>query len=78
MIETRFRAFAILRLLQIRRVTSRKKHLFIHAHRFLLVSFVVLIMKPLVVVQFYVIKPFYDIPEQLLNFITHFMIFSKL
>jgi hypothetical protein len=34
-------------------------------------------MKPLVVVQFYVIKPFYDIPEQLLNFITRFMIFSK-
>jgi len=54
-----------------------EKHLFIHAHRFLLVSFVVLIMKPLVVVQFYVIKPFYDIPEQLLNFITRFMIFSK-
>jgi hypothetical protein len=54
-----------------------KKNVFIHVHRFLLVSFVFLSMKPLVVVHFYLIKPLYDIPEELLNIVPHFMMFSK-
>ena len=54
-----------------------KKNIFIDAHRFLLVSFAFLSMKRPVVVHFYLIKPLYDIPEELLNIVPHFMIFSK-
>jgi hypothetical protein len=32
---------------------------------------------PLVVLHFYLIKPPYDIPDELLNIVPHFMIFSK-
>jgi hypothetical protein len=34
-------------------------------------------MKPLAVAHFYVIKPLYDIPQQLREIVAHFIIFSK-
>jgi hypothetical protein len=49
-----------------------EKHIFIHAHRFLLAEQEASGRSP-----FLRDKPLYDIPEQLLNLITHFMIFSK-
>ncbi len=47
------------------------------AARTTLIVFSSLSRKPLVVVHFSLIKPFYDIPIQLPNVIAHFMIFSK-
>jgi probable phosphoglycerate mutase len=47
------------------------------AARTTLIVFFLLSRKPRVVLHFYVIKPLYDIPEELLNIVPHFMIFSK-
>jgi hypothetical protein len=41
------------------------------------IVFSLLSREPLAVVHLYVIKALYDIPEQLLNIVTHFMILSK-